>query len=484
MTRIWKPTAPGKLFTKALDWALELDGESFRLTVRGKPLNGSVGQLEGLTVKEGVFWATLSILGAKGKHLELDGIPNAEAQQLKRAVTEAIELLRQREQIAALIRDFDRQVQPVLNWVGSALEACKRQFALHGWLSHEFVQRTGSSKPTLPKVLMSTVEVQQHLARQPQTVQNAIRMWQHPFEEFAQGANQRHEAKVAKDDQMFFDRVEKSPLTVEQRNAVVCFDNRVLLVASAGSGKTSTMVAKAGYALQHGYFAPERMLLLAFNNDAAAELRERIRARLTPMGLPADRVTAKTFHAFGLDIIGAATGKKPSLASWLEGGKDLETLVGLVDDLKDRNPQFRTQWDLFRVVLGQDLPKFGKEQDNPNAWDRNQRRGGFWTLNGEVVKSQGEVVLANWLFYNGVRYVYEGDYAHETADATHRQYKPDFYLADANAYLEHWALDAKGEPPKEFAGYGGHALEARAAPAARDDPAGDHHGRAVVREGA
>ncbi|KQW61543.1 DNA helicase UvrD [Variovorax sp. Root411] len=416
-------------------------------------LTSSVGELESLAVKPGVFWATLFISFGNGKHLELDGIPNAEAQQLKRAVIAARETKREREQIEILLRDFDHQVRPILRWSLSTIEACKRQIARRGWLSHEFVQRMGSSKPTLANAPMSTPEVQQHLARQPQGVQDAVRMWQRSLEEFALGVNQRHAAKVAKDDQAFFERVEKSPLTLEQRNAVVCFDSRVLLVASAGSGKTGTMVAKAGYALQHGYFAPERMLLMAFNNDAAAELRERIRARLMPLGLPADKVTARTFHAFGLEVIGAATGKKPSLAPWLEGGKDLETLVSLVDDLKDRDRQFRTQWDLFRVVLGQDLPKFGKEQDNPNAWDAQQRRGGFWTLNGETVKSQGEVVLANWLFYNGVRYVYEGAYEHETADASHRQYRPDFYLPDANAYLEHWALNEKGEPPQEFTGY-------------------------------
>lgn len=453
MTRTWKPSAPGKLFTHALDWALELDGDNFRLTVRGKTFSGSVDQIEGLVAKAGVFWATLSIPGANGQLLALDGLPNAEARQLNRVLVETIDAKRTREQIASLIRDFDRQIQPVLGWVRLAVDACKRQLVRRGWLSSEFIQRTESSKPTLARAMLDCAEVQEHLARQPQNVQDAIRTWQRPFEEFARGVNQRHSEKVVRDDQTFFDRVEKSPLTSEQRDAVICFDSRVLLVASAGSGKTSTMVAKAGYALQHGYFAPERVLLLAFNNDAAAELRERIRARLTPLNLPAEQVTAKTFHAFGLDVIGAATGKKPSLAPWLEGGQDLETLVGLADDLKDTDPAFRTQWDLFRVVLGQDLPKFGKEQDSPNAWDRDRRRGGFWTLNAEVVKSQGEVLLANWLFFNGVRYVYEGSYEHETADASHRQYRPDFYLPDAGAYLEHWALDEKGEPPREFAGY-------------------------------
>lgn len=222
----------------------------------------------------------------------------------------------------------------------------------------------------------------------------------------------------------FFDNVEKSPLTREQAEAVICCDNRVLLVASAGSGKTSTMVAKAGYALKNRHFEPEHMLLLAFNNDAAAELRERIKARLEPLGLPAERVVAKTFHAFGLDVIGAATGKRPSLAPWVESGRSQEVLLEMVDDIKSVDVLFRVKWDLFRLVFGQDLPTFGKENANPEAWDKAAGRDGFWTLNNEVVRSRGELLIANWLFYNGVRYVYEGPYKVDTADAQHRQYRP------------------------------------------------------------
>ena len=74
-------------------------------------------------------------------------------------------------------------------------------------------------------------------------------------------------------------------------------------------------------------------------------------------------------------------------------------------------------------------------------------------MNNEVVKSRGEQLIANWLFYNGVQYEYERSYPVDTADAQHRQYQPDFYFPDANAYLEHWAVNDKGEPPAEFVGY-------------------------------
>lgn len=225
------------------------------------------------------------------------------------------------------------------------------------------------------------------------------------------------------------------------------------MIASAGSGKTSTLIAKAGYVIQKGYFKPSEILLLAFNRDAANELRDRLKARLNPLGIDTEDVASKTFHAFGLEVIGEATGKRPSVASWLDSGQDLATLQELVDELKDRNETFRTNWDLFRVVFGQDLPEFGKEQDSPDSWDKEKATEGFWTLNGEVVKSRGEQLLANWLFYNGVEYLYEAPYSLDTASSQYRQYHPDFYFPQIDTYLEHWALDKNGEPPPDFSGY-------------------------------
>ena len=47
----------------------------------------------------------------------------------------------------------------------------------------------------------------------------------------------------------FFNAIEKQPLTDEQSTAVVTFDNRVQVIAAAGSGKTSVMVARAAYSI-------------------------------------------------------------------------------------------------------------------------------------------------------------------------------------------------------------------------------------------
>src|SRR5690606_22558650 len=105
-----------------------------------------------------------------------------------------------------------------------------------------------------------------------------------------------------------------------------------------------------------------------------------------------------------------------------------------------------------RLVFGRSVSTFGSVAE-PDYWDPEKRSAGHRTLNGEIVKSQEERMIADWLFYQGVAYQYEGRYKVETASATHRQYVPDFYYPDIDVYHEHFALDARGQPPQEFTGY-------------------------------
>ena len=142
----------------------------------------------------------------------------------------------------------------------------------------------------------------------------------------------------------------------------------------------------------------ERIILLAFNSDAAKELQHRIGERLSAVGLDGTRVAVRTFHAFGLEIIGLATGKRPSLAPWLEGKQDLEQLGRIVDELRKDDVSFRAQWDFFRFVLGRDLTAEGAGPTGRGA--TSQLSPNLRTLRGETVKSQGERMIADWLFYN------------------------------------------------------------------------------------
>lgn len=249
-----------------------------------------------------------------------------------------------------------------------------------------------------------------------------------------------------------FDRVERTPLTEEQARAVVCFDNRVQVVAAAGSGKTSLMVARTAYAIKRGFVAPERILLLAFNRDAARELQRRLDERLELLGIDA-QVRAATFHSFGLSLIGQATGAKPRLAPWVDSGQDTRQIERIVDHLRDADGTFRYRWDLYRLLFA--TAPTSADGGDPDGYDKARDLRGFFTFNGEVVRSHGELMIANWLYLNGVEYEYERPYVHSVATAQHSQYRPDFYYPDAEVWHEHWALDRDGLPPKtpEFAEY-------------------------------
>src|SRR3546814_13692189 len=69
-------------------------------------------------------------------------------------------------------------------------------------------------------------------------------------------------------------------LSQEQREACIRLEDNNLLVASAGSGKSATMVGKVAYVLEKGLYQPGEILVLAFNKSAADELKERIAKQL------------------------------------------------------------------------------------------------------------------------------------------------------------------------------------------------------------
>lgn len=139
--------------------------------------------------------------------------------------------------------------------------------------------------------------------------------------------------------QSFFDQIESQPLSAPQRKACVTNEDHTLVVAGAGTGKTSTLIGKAGYLLKAGLAQPENILMLAFGNKAAREMAERIAERLPESG---DKLKATTFHAFGNRIVAQSVGVKRSLTRFAEQNNELrqfieatlETEVSLSDDYK------------------------------------------------------------------------------------------------------------------------------------------------------
>jgi DNA helicase II / ATP-dependent DNA helicase PcrA len=92
-------------------------------------------------------------------------------------------------------------------------------------------------------------------------------------------------------------------LQADQRRAATAPPGPVLCVAPAGSGKTTTLVARIAWLVDEGA-EPETICAITFNKRAAEELRERVAAALAPLGEGlAERIRIRTFHALGLEVL-------------------------------------------------------------------------------------------------------------------------------------------------------------------------------------
>ncbi len=89
-------------------------------------------------------------------------------------------------------------------------------------------------------------------------------------------------------------------LNPEQKEAVLHNEGPLLILAGAGSGKTTVLVARAGRLIAEGVCRPDELMVLTFTNKAARELKHRVQNRL---GKVAKKIGAGTFHSFGLQLI-------------------------------------------------------------------------------------------------------------------------------------------------------------------------------------
>ena len=147
----------------------------------------------------------------------------------------------------------------------------------------------------------------------------------HPLSSTANEIRRRFAQKQMSSRKRFFDRVESNPLTEQQRSAVIRNNDRNLVLAAAGTGKTSVIVAKALDLIDTAKAEPKSILILAYNNAAAKELRERLEYRAKQMHIQHDLLPEiQTFHALGRRVLINA-GITPSLSRFAEDRLALES---------------------------------------------------------------------------------------------------------------------------------------------------------------
>ncbi len=246
----------------------------------------------------------------------------------------------------------------------------------------------------------------------------------------------------------FFDHCLKYPLDKQQRRPIVSGEDNCLVVSSAGSGKTSSIVGKVKYLIDIKRVEPQNILLISYTNKAASELTER-------MGI--EGLRGYTFHKLALDIIGQVTGQKPSIYS----NTDALFLKIYQELLNDENFKKSVVEYFFDYQMQEpDWERQKNERRQQLSEQKDTRlKAQFPDMDGKTVyvRSEQEQKICLALSLLGVKFRYEEPYEHPLADEMHSQYMPDFsiyYERDGETkriYLEHFGVDEHSLVPMWFA---------------------------------
>ncbi|MDO4798480.1 MAG: topoisomerase DNA-binding C4 zinc finger domain-containing protein [Coriobacteriales bacterium] len=270
------------------------------------------------------------------------------------------------------------------------------------------------------------------------------------FRERRNGEYKEHELRLC--DALFSNVDGGKSLDQQQRDAIVTDEYSNLVIAGAGSGKTSVVVGKVKYLVERWHVDPSHILVTSFTRASVDDLKRRIE------GSGVKGVAAKTFHALGLNVLGdvavaqenalqrhVTSYLSKSLASHPDQAAAFLEFFGMWSLTPDESPDSKEAEERIRLLKAQDMRTLkGMVQEAGH-------QSGMDTMLGERVKSVEELMIANFLFLNGVAYEYERPYdgiiPPELADDNHRAYQPDFYLTDYDIWLEHFGIDEHGRVP-------------------------------------
>jgi DNA helicase-4 len=219
-------------------------------------------------------------------------------------------------------------------------------------------------------------------------------------------------------------------LSEEQVTAATSPAKETLVVAGAGSGKTFVLVGRAKYLVSSNRTTEDKILMLAYNKDAAEELSRRTKAS----GIS---ITAQTFHGFGNSVIkapdertGVAFGDSGEVSKFLE--------YQLKNELSEDSRSGLAKYFSQELVPYRDFEEFG----SLNEYAAYVRATIPRTLMDEQVKSHGEWLIANFLFSNSIAYSYETLY--EEGKSAKDRHKPDFVVWEQGKspiWIEYFGID-------------------------------------------
>ncbi|HCT9709367.1 MULTISPECIES: DNA helicase IV [Citrobacter] len=270
-------------------------------------------QLLAIHCKRGLVWGELEFVLPDDKVVRLHGTEWAETQRFH-------------HHLNTLWQQWSQEMSEVAAGVlQQQLDAIAARTSENKWLTRS--QTSGLQQQILRAFAALPLPVKR--LQEFENCREALRQcqaWLQDIEACRLQHNQAYTDAMLAEHAEFFQHIESSPLNPAQARAVVNGEQALLVLAGAGSGKTSVLVARAGWLLARGEAAAEQILLLAFGRKAAQEMDDRIRERLHT-----DEVTARTFHSLALHIIS-------------QGSKKVPTVSKMENDAVARSKLFITTW--------------------------------------------------------------------------------------------------------------------------------------------
>ncbi|MFT3920035.1 UvrD-helicase domain-containing protein [Cloacibacterium sp.] len=263
------------------------------------------------------------------------------------------------------------------------------------------------------------------------------------FDNFIASYNQNYVNTQKEKLEQYFDDIEGKKLDDQQRTALITDEYSNLIIAGAGSGKTLTILGKVKYLVEKKNISSKEILLLSFTKKTVEELNERLKK------LELD-VEATTFHKLSYDVIKKYQSFVPSVTN----ENTLSSVIKEYLKTDILNNSIALQSYIQYVACYMNIPEdsdnydsLGDKIDNEKGIDLQTLKSKCESLNkiskssldtiqGERVKSVEELIIANFLYLNGINYEYEKPYPFGEVI-----YRPDFYLKDYDIYLEYFGVD-------------------------------------------
>ena len=237
---------------------------------------------------KGLFWNDIVFPSSTNGQIKISGINKRDAQAIFDSIINGIQ-------------DFHRQeLTPYCSLIPDSYQAFKKSF--NGkYVRHSTIERWEKKSGEIYQKLNNEFALESLANNHRKRVEKYLSLCSkaHSFRDVQ---NQKFITSELQKYNDYFDTVENNPLTESQRMSCVVNEDNNLVLAGAGSGKTSVIIAKTGYLIQSGLAKPHEILILAYGRKASRETNERIKEKLPQI----EGIKTSTFHKLGFGVCQAS----------------------------------------------------------------------------------------------------------------------------------------------------------------------------------